>query len=311
MADGGPRARVERFRGFAAVALESGPLRAVVVPEAGMLGASVSWSGQEFVDLHGGPEAYRRGHTTGIPLLHPWANRLAERRYRAAGATVDLEGLSLHTDADGLPMHGTMAGRAEWTIDELGPTGDGATLRAAYDFGADPAQLASFPFPHRLELTYAVRDSVAVTTRVSPTTDVAVPVSFGWHPYLRLPRARRSSIRLGLPARRHLLLDERGIPTGTSHLEPAEQEPLGQRSFDDHYELDADRRLSIEGGGHRVEVQFDERYPFSQVYSPQDGRFVCLEPMTATTNALISGDHPVVQPGESFEATFSVSIRPT
>ena len=39
-------------------------------------------------------------------------------------------------------------------------------------------------------------------------------------------------------------------------------------------------------------VEFDAGYPFAQVYAPADAGFVCLEPMTAPANALISGDQP-------------------
>jgi galactose mutarotase-like enzyme len=42
-------------------------------------------------------------------------------------------------------------------------------------------------------------------------------------------------------------------------------------------------------------------------FVPRAG-FACLEPMTASTNALVAGDYPVVAPGESFTARFS--IRP-
>ena len=55
------------------------------------------------------PAAWRRcaaGATLGMPLLAPWANRLATRRYRAAGVDVDLAGLPLGTDDNGLPIHG-------------------------------------------------------------------------------------------------------------------------------------------------------------------------------------------------------------
>jgi galactose mutarotase-like enzyme len=45
------------------------------------------------------------------------------------------------------------------------------------------------------------------------------------------------------------------------------------------------------------------------VYAPPGAGFACLEPMTAPTNALVAGDdYPVVAPGESFTARFS--IRP-
>ena len=42
-----------------------------VLPEVGLLGASLRHRGLEHLDLHGGAEAVRGGHTTGLPLLAP------------------------------------------------------------------------------------------------------------------------------------------------------------------------------------------------------------------------------------------------
>ena len=62
------------------------------------------------------PAALRAGATLGLPLLAPWANRLAARRYRAAGVDVDLDGLPLGTDGNGLPIHGLLVGRPGWRL---------------------------------------------------------------------------------------------------------------------------------------------------------------------------------------------------
>ena len=62
-----------------------------------------------------------KGSTAGIPLLHPWANRLAAIRYRAAGQEVNLDPSSplLHLDASGLPMHGVPWPLLAWELDEV------------------------------------------------------------------------------------------------------------------------------------------------------------------------------------------------
>ena len=89
--------------------LIAGDLEAIFLPAHGMLGASLRHRGVEMLrrveDLDA---AAANGSTAGIPLLHPWANRLAATRYRAAGREVNLDPSSplLHLDASGLPMHG-------------------------------------------------------------------------------------------------------------------------------------------------------------------------------------------------------------
>ena len=99
--------------------LSAGDLEAVFLPDRGMLGASLCWRGVELLrridDLEA---AAAKGSTTGIPLLHPWANRLEGLRYRAAGRQVVLDPASplLHFDDHGLPIHGVPWTKLAWEV---------------------------------------------------------------------------------------------------------------------------------------------------------------------------------------------------
>jgi galactose mutarotase-like enzyme len=299
---------VHRWRGAAAVTLRSGGLEATFLPELNMLGTSLALGGEEFLSVPGGIRAYQGGHTTGLPLLAPWANRLGGLRYRCGGVRVDLEGLPLHVDGNGLPIHGTMSAREAWEIVSLSTRGRSARLHARFDYGR-PDLLAAFPFPHRIETVAEVDGrSLTITTALTPAGRRSVPVSFGYHPYFRLPHRRRSDWRLRLPERLHLELDERGIPTGVQIAARAEAEPIGARTFDDLFELGARRTLSIETDERRLSVEYGSGYRYAQVFAPPGRSFVCLEPMTAPTNALGSGGCRLVTPGETFTARFR--IRP-
>ena len=68
-----------RFRGTSALTLTSGDLVATFLPDVGMTGVSLQYRGAEHLALPGGLAALRAGATLGIPLLAPWANRLATR----------------------------------------------------------------------------------------------------------------------------------------------------------------------------------------------------------------------------------------
>ena len=175
------RARESRYRGEPGITLESGELTATFLPTVGMTGVSLRVRGREHLALPGGVDNLRAGGTGGLPLLAPWANRLARRRYRAGGTTVDLEGLPLGTDDNGLPIHGLLAGAAGWRVDRCDTRGSSARLGASIDVDA-PA----FPFAHRIELLVTARDGeLDVRTTVIPTSRRRVPIAFGWHPYLK------------------------------------------------------------------------------------------------------------------------------
>src|ERR687893_97962 len=105
---------------------------AYFVPEAGMVCCSLRYRGEELLGQRDGLEAYAKtGKTMGIPLLHPWANRLGEWRYEALGRSVDLEPLKgrlVRADgATGLPNHGTLP--REWRGGGGGAPGRGGAPR--------------------------------------------------------------------------------------------------------------------------------------------------------------------------------------
>jgi galactose mutarotase-like enzyme len=282
----------------------AGDLAATFLPDLGMTGVSLRCRGREHLALPGGLPALRAGATLGLPLLAPWANRLAARRYRAAGVDVDLAGLPLPTDANGLPIHGLLVGRPGWRIERRSARGGRASFCAAIDVGA-PA----FPFPHRIEVAVAARDSqLRLDTTVIPTGRRAVPVAFGWHPYLRLPGAPRHRWLLRLPARTHVTLDARGIPTGSEEAERGETEPIGRRTFDDLYRLGRDGTLALVADDSAISMRAGRGYPYAQVWVPPGRPFAALEPMAARTNGLVEGTVPVVEPGDAYTAAFTLAL---
>jgi aldose 1-epimerase len=116
--------------------LAAGDLETTFLPELGLLGASLRHRGEELLALPGGLAGYRRGEVTGLPLLAPWANRLAGRSYRVDRTTVDLEGVALPTDGHGRPIHGTMTARRGWRLASVQAEPSAAWLRATFDYGA-------------------------------------------------------------------------------------------------------------------------------------------------------------------------------
>ncbi len=300
--------------GFAARTLVSprGTLAATFVVGAGMVGSSLRHQGVELLDRRGGVARYAHaGSTMGIPLLHPWANRLDGFRYTVAGVAVTLDPASgvLHLEEHGLPIHGLLPGRSRFDVETEDVTAECARLTARLRFSPDPVLLAAFPFPHDLVLGVTLRDeSLTVETGLTPTGDVAVPVAFGFHPYLTLPEVPRTDWYVELPVRERIVLDERMLPTGERAPVAVPPGQLGDRSFDDAFV--APDRCAVAAGGRRIEMGFDRGYPFTQVFSPPGASFICFEPMTAPGNALVRGapDLRLVPPGGRYDAAFTLRV---
>ncbi len=290
--------------------LHAAELAATFLPEMGMLGVSLRFRGEEYLDLRGGVSGVGTGRPVGLPLAHPWANRLPAWQYDVDGVHVDLAGLDLPTDSGGLPIHGTLLGPVAWEPAGLTTTMAGATFRARYRYGhGSPRQFAAFPFPHEVSVEATVNGALTVLTTIRPTGDRPVPVSFGWHPWFCFPRTRRDALSVVLPSRQHVLLDDRMLPTGDTEVVAAEVVALrGGRVLDDHYVLGAPR-LALESASRRLVLTVHEGYPFAQVYAPAEVRSVCLEPMTASIGALGRDACPLVEPGGRYDATFSVAVE--
>jgi aldose 1-epimerase len=286
-----------------------GDLGATFVPGAGMVGTSLRHRGTELLGQRDGLVRYAEGHSTmGIPLLHPWANRLESDSVSIGGRFVDLAGSTIVArDEHGLPIHGLLGGSPLWKVFASSSWALGAEL----DFAAHAELLELFPFPHRLVLRADLgARRLTVRTTLIAGLEGPVPVSFGFHPYLRLPEVLRSTWRIELPAMEHLAIDALGIPTGASEHMPADCFTLGARTYDDGYaSLRRGARFALSGGGRRIVLRLDAGYPFAQVYAPADDDVICFEPMTAPTNALCSGDGLTWVPaGSSYTATFSISV---
>ncbi len=288
----------------------AGDLEAVFLPGRGMIGASLRHRGEEILRRTEDLETMAaKGSAAGIPLLHPWANRLAGFRYRAAGREVSLDPSSplLHLDDNGLPMHGVPWSRLAWEVTEARK--DALVTRFEW---VRNEHLAIFPFRHRLEMAATLRpEGLTLETMLVAGHDGPVPVSFGFHPYFGLPGLPRSQWRLVLPAMRRLALDRRQIPTGKEEPFGGMDAELGAVDFDDGFVmLDGTEPFSLEGAGRRITLEFLEGYRYAQVFAPKGKEYVALEPMTAPTNALRSCNGlQLVKAGGRFRAAFRVRVN--
>jgi aldose 1-epimerase len=297
----------------------SGTLDATFLPHLGMVGSSLRHQGEELLAQRGGPDAYAESKSTfGIPLLHPWANRLRAWSYDQAGRAVRLDRSSpvLKADPDtGLPIHGALAACPYWQVLETGNDEAQVWVEAYLDYGAHQELMEAFPFAHRLDFRASLDDAELSVRLTVTATEGQVPIAFGFHPYLALGGSR-GDCELTLPVARRVVLDEQGIPTG-SHEEVSPDEisgPLAGRTFDDAFDVLVGEPpvFGVADAGRRVEVRYEEGYPIAQVYAPEDSPFIAFEPMTAPVDALSSGEGlGFAVPGRPFSAQFAIRVTPS
>jgi aldose 1-epimerase len=301
--------------GFEALVLTSPDKRlaATFVPSLNMICSSLVHDGEDLLYRRAGLAAYaEKGKTCGIPFLHPWANRLGRDRYDVAGrrVTIAANATRVSRDANGLANHGLLGGRTTWQMLESRADHATATILTCFHFDT-PEMLCSFPFPHAIEIEATLGNgSLALATTITPAPGEMVPVSFGWHPYFRLPSARESWI-LDLPVRRRVELDARLLPNGDSATAEIAAAPLGSRTFDDLYtDIDRSQPFAVADASRRIEIEMDEAYAYVQVWAPEASPFVCIEPMTAAVNALADVRFPprIVRAPDQLQARFAIRV---
>ena len=191
---------------------------------------------------------------------------------------------------------------------------DDAQLVAQLDYGAHPDKLRAFPFPHTVTVDARARRR-ARARRSRPRSGrrptAPVPISFGWHPYVRLPSGGRATLGAALARVRARRGRRRAsIPTGVRTPQPADRAPIGEPHV--RRPLRARRRPHVRGLGRgpHAHARSSTRRTRSRSCSCRPAaNSLAIEPMTAEIDALGRGTAPVVAPGDRFRAALHGLVR--
>jgi galactose mutarotase-like enzyme len=284
------------------------------VPAAGMVGTSMTLNGRELLGRRGGLGDYvTHAKTFGIPLLAPWANRLANpvQSFNGHSWTVQVGDPGVRPDEFKQPIHGLLAACDAWVVDEFAVAGEQAQLTAHLDFDASLDVFTSFPFEHSLTVVASLAGStLRVDTILRPTGADTVPVAFGWHPYFTLPDTPRALWQIDAPFIERAELSDVKIPTGRVLSQPLPSGALGDLALDDVFVNVVDGSSAhLRGAEAQITVRYVNGYSTAVVFAPLTADVVCFEPMTAPTDPF-SGHWPIrsVRPGEEFSAVFEIEV---
>lgn len=252
-------------------------------------------------------------------VLAPWPNRLEDGRYvhdgRAAAAALD------EPDRRNA-IHGLVRWRP-WGLVDRSDT----YVRLACMLHPQPA----YPFTISLSVEYRLeRDGLVVTTTAENPGLTTAPFGIGFHNYLHAGAGKVDASKVCLPARRHLVVDDRLLPRSVAPVaggplavlcgsEPA---AIGDLVLDDCFtgiETDARGRWSarfVPSGDPRdaVTLWADARFGWATLYSgdtldAHERRIgLAIEPMTCPANALRTGEGlAVLAPGDRFSAAWGLN----
>ncbi|WP_418969833.1 aldose 1-epimerase family protein [Alloscardovia omnicolens] len=259
-------------------------------------------------------------------ILIPYPNRIEDGVY-------EFEGTEYSFPIDEHERHNSIHGlgyRYPWTLQSLSSNSVSLTWRTP--------NLPGYPFDLVVTVTYTLHedDGLQMSIEAYNNGSTNAPWALATHPWFANGTdsdttaqmdADNGACRLTLPARTHVQVNDRLLPTG---LEPVdgtrydlrEGNPMGIQSFDDAWtDLDYAADGSVQAiftrpDGIEVTITGDETITSFQVCNgfgweaSHKPAGVAIEPQTAYANAFKTGkDVIVIEPGRSSRTTISYAAR--
>jgi aldose 1-epimerase len=273
--------------------IEAGAQRAVVTEVGGSLRAYVV-DGADVVDGFAEHESSTAGRGQ---ILAPWPNRLADGRY-------EFEGVAGRASLDEPDRGNAIHGLVRWL--RWAPT---ARTRSSVTLACTLSPQPAYPWWLELSIEYALGDDgLTVTVVSSNRSETPAPFGIGFHPYVTVGTPSIDQALVRIPARRRLVADDRGLPTGETDVADTDFDLRSARVLGDT-ELDTcftdlertdDDRVSVDlaapAESRLVSIWADRVFGYLMVYTghtldPVERRRqgLAIEPMTCPPNAFQSG----------------------
>jgi aldose 1-epimerase len=185
----------------------------------------------------------------------------------------------------------------------------------------------AYPWRLELQVRYALEaKGLVVTATATNLSDARAPFGIGFHPYVAVG-GRIDEALLSVPARRRLITDERGLPTGDEGVAGTAFDflttrPIDQTRLDTGYtdlvRADDGRawaEVAAADGSRVVGLWADDAFPYLMVYTgdtlaPASRRRqgIAIEPMSCPPNALRSGSDLVgLEPGSRWTGSWGIA----
>ena len=283
------------------------------------------------VDVLSATKDFRAGghppSRSGIPLLFPYPNRIAEGRYSWNGRDYQLTPDLVPFDKTGNAIHGFCIDRP-WRVVSQSQSSVTAVFRTSVDA---PERLSLWPADAEIEVTYELSGAcLRSVIKVHNPSRQPLPWGFGTHAYFRLPLSSASSAEqctIYAPASRVWELHEclpSGKTTATSDRLDLSQSPaFGGLKLDDVYtgvkaeDTSVVCRISDPAAKMMVEQRCSTDFREIVAFTPPWATAVCLEPYTCVTDAInlqqkgIDAGLQILPPGKIWSGRIEIEVRAT
>lgn len=254
-------------------------------------------------------------------VLAPWPNRLEDGEYTFEGrpGVAPINETSTNNAIHGLTRW------LNWTIEDH----DSRSVALSCRIAAQPA----YPFEVIVSVSYLLTEAgIEVVVRAHNVSPWTAPFGIGFHPYLLAGPSGVDGARLHIPAKRHLVVDQRQLPVTSQAIEQSPFSAFAESTHDGgaplHGVMMDDCFSDLTGEPEEpwraeflpddqsgpVELWADGSFGYLMCFTGDSlspaarRRALALEPMTCPPNALRSGEGLVIlEPDEQFSARWGIS----
>lgn len=303
---------------------KSSQIKIQILPEIGNTIHQIYYNNQPILYSPIPPEEYENSkNLQGIPFLHPWANRLEGDYFYWKNKKHEIrdQNKKLRRDTKGLPIHGLLLKSKDWKVSKAVNYSDESIYESEFIFNT-PELLEIFPFPHIIEHKIILKNNnIIIYLNIKNTGSSEMPISSGFHPYFILPEGSREKTLLQTNARSYYKTGDDLLPTGekgnAKEFLPENKglnELFVDHVFNDFYGTSRKAFFLAKFPDKILELEFSREFDHAVIFLPKDRPVICIEPMTAPTNAFnLSHKNPniklqSIRPGETFEAWYRIGI---
>ena len=284
------------------ISLADGELTLELLPDLGAAVASLRYQGRDV--LRPTPPGAGDPFDTAAFALVPFANRIADGRFRVGGREVRIE---RNAPGQAHPLHGH-AWRGPWRVESA----VGARAVLSFEHPAD-----SWPWHYIATQTLTLRaDGLEVLLTLQNRDSTPMPAGLGWHPYFH----KGAGALLQAHVEGVWLTDEELLPVrlahGTRFGQWGRGDELSRPQLIDHCHAGwpGVAQILLPEERLRLTLTASRALRWLHIYSPPDQDFFCIEPVSQMPNAVnrsapaaITGNR-LLAPGERFDASVTLSV---
>lgn len=237
--------------------------------------------------------------------LSPFVCRISEGKYNFEGNSFEFQ----NKFKDGSAIHGLVADKSFHVTEKKIEHEQASVILEYYYQKDDPA----YPFDYLLQVKYTLKRNgrLYLDTTVKNTSPVRLPIADGWHPYFSLEGEVDDWI-LSFHSRLNLVFDDNLIPSGELVESDKFYSPrlIGTEIFDHCFLLEPDPGIpatTLENPENGLCLRFfpENRYPWLQIYTPEDRKSIAIENLSSAPDCYNNGLGLIIlEPGDS--QSFSV-----